>query len=41
MDGNIISLDKKFASVMSRDYKVYVLMATDLMNVGEDDGEEE
>jgi len=41
MDGNIISLDKRFASVMSRDYKVYVLMATDLMNVGEEDGEEE
>ncbi|MGN1337888.1 MAG: CpaE family protein [Candidatus Coprovivens sp.] len=34
MNGDIISLDKKFASVMSRDYKVFVLMATDLLNVG-------
>ena len=40
MDGEIISLDKKFASVMSRDYKVFVLMATDLLNVGEENGEE-
>ena len=40
MDGEIISLDKKFASVMSRDYKVFVLMATDLLNVGEEDGED-
>ena len=39
MNGDIISLDKKFASVMSRDYKVFVLMATDLLNVGEEDGE--
>jgi hypothetical protein len=38
MNGDIISLDKKFASVMSRDYKVFVLMATDLLNVGEEDG---
>lgn len=39
MNGDIISLDKRFASVMSKDYKVYVLMATDLMNVGDEDGE--
>lgn len=39
MNGEIISLDRKFASVMSRDYKVFVLMATDLLNVGEEDGE--
>ena len=38
MNGEIISLDKKFSSVMSRDYKVFVLMATDLLNVGEENG---
>lgn len=41
MNGEIVSLDKKFASVMNRDYKVFVLMATDLLSEGEEKHEEE
>lgn len=40
MNGEIVSLDKRFSSVMNRDYKVFVLMATDLLSEGEEEHEE-
>ena len=36
MDGEIVSLDDKFAEIMSEDYQSFVVMATDLLSESDD-----
>ena len=36
MDGEIVSLDDKFAEIMSEDYQSFIVMATDLLSESDD-----